>query len=149
MAMLEMIPPVCNYCEVAANFGRTLLLGTKLGSSLVPATLLSDVLDSVFTYCTQPFQLHDLFRKISLPRFFILPAPPMAPDTVTGGVTLSDPSTVCESAAEGSSCQGGLVGERPALPSRGAEGSPSGSWEGWGSQLCAAGWWGHCRKRCY
>lgn len=38
--------------------------------------------------------------------------PPTAPDTVTGGVTLSDPNTVCESTAEGSSCQGGLVGER-------------------------------------
>lgn len=62
----------------------------------------------------------------------------MAPASVTGGVTLSDPDAVCESAAEGRNCQERLVGRRPetlALPSAGARGSPSGSWEGWGSQL--------------
>lgn len=39
--------------------------------------------------------------------------PPAASNPVAGGVTLSDPVAVCESTAEGSSCQGGLVGERP------------------------------------
>lgn len=66
------------------------------------------------------------------------PTQPAAPNPVAGGVTLSDPDAVCESTAEGSSCQGGLVGERPErrlCQAEGARGSPSGSWVGWGGQL--------------
>lgn len=62
------------------------------------------------------------------PHPYPYPAPPaqQPPNPVAGGVTLSDPGAVCESTAEGSSCQGGLVGgpRTPALPSRAGRGEP-------------------------
>lgn len=71
--------------------------------------------------------------------------PTMARDTVTGGVTLSDPNTVCKSAAEGSSCQGGLVGERPKrqlCQAEGPGGAPVAAGKGGAASCGAAGWWG-------
>ncbi|KAI9544687.1 hypothetical protein NQZ68_001561 [Dissostichus eleginoides] len=68
---------------------------------------------------------------------------PQASNTVTGGVTLSDPNTVCESAAEGSSCQGGLVGERPKrqlCQAKGPGGAPVAAGKGGAASCGAAGW---------
>lgn len=80
--------------------------------------------------------------SVSLPP---LHPPLTAPDTVTGGVTLSDPNTVCKSTAEGSSCQGGLVGERPKRQLRqaaGPEGAPVAAGKGGAASCGAAGRWG-------
>lgn len=82
------------------------------------------------------------FRSLLAPP--IPPPPPAAPNPVAGGVTLSDPDAVCESTAEGSSCQGGLVGGAQNAGSAkrsGPGGAPVAAGKGGAASCGSAGRW--------